>query len=99
MIPEQKPGELQQIPVRVVPDRRGHDGEERWEPSDEPTQLERIIASQFRRGIPIPLTAQEQTQLQRMSLEQRCDFMAKVVVFTARATQKWIKKTEEGPPK
>lgn len=67
--------------------------EERWEPADEPTRLERIIASQFRRGIPVPLTPKELQDQQRMSLEQRCDFIAKLVVWTARGIEKHIKET------
>ena len=73
-------------------------GEERWEPRDEPTRLERIIASQFRRGMAVPLTVKEQQDLNRMSLEQRCDYVAKVMVWTARATEKHIRETEERRP-
>jgi len=68
-------------------------GEERWEPADEPTRLERLIASQFRRGLPTPLTPKEQQQLLGMSLEQRCDYIAKVTVWTARAIEKHIRET------
>lgn len=68
--------------------------EERWEPADEPTRLERIIASQFRRGIPVPLTPKELQDQQRMSLEQRCNFIAKIAVWTARSIEKHIKETE-----
>jgi hypothetical protein len=70
-------------------------GEERWEPSDEPTRVERILASQFRRGMPVPLSAKEQQDLNRMSLEQRCDYVAKVMVWTARAAEKHLRDTEE----
>jgi len=63
-------------------------------PPDEPTRLERIIASQFRRGIPVPLSPKEQQDMLRMSLEQRCDFIAKMVVWTARGVEKHIKSTE-----
>jgi hypothetical protein len=66
------------------------EGEERREPADEPTQLERLIAAQFRRGIATPLTPVEQQQLMKMSLEQRCDYIAKVVVWTAKAVQRHI---------
>jgi hypothetical protein len=69
--------------------------EERWEPADEPTRLERIIASQFRRGIPVPLTPKEIQDQQRMSLEQRCDFIAKITVWTARGIEKHIKATQD----
>ena len=68
--------------------------EERWEPKDEPTRLERIIASQFRRGIPVALTPKEQQDLLKMNLEQRCDYTAKIMVWTARATEKHIRQTE-----
>lgn len=67
---------------------------ERWEPGDEPTRLERIIAAQFRRGLPTPLTPQEQSTLLKMSLEQRCDYIAKVVVWTARGIEKHLLATE-----
>jgi hypothetical protein len=70
------------------------DVEERWERPDEPTRLERIIASQFRRGIAVPLTPKEQQDQARMSLEQRCAFVAKIVVWTARAVERNIKETE-----
>jgi hypothetical protein len=70
--------------------RPQEEGEERREPADEPTQLERLIAAQFRRGIPTPLTPKEQQDLMKMSLEQRCDYIAKVVVWTAKKTQKHI---------
>jgi len=83
---------------RIDPTRPTHSqpqsGEERWNPTDEPTRLERIIASQFRRGMPVPLSVTEQQKLNGMSLEQRCDFVAKVMVYTARATEKHIKETE-----
>lgn len=69
-------------------------GEERWEPTDEPTQLERLIASQFRRGLPVPLTPVEQQKLMSMNLEQRCDFIAKTVVWTARGVEKHIRETD-----
>lgn len=72
------------------PGHRYNDVEERWEPSDEPTRLERLIASQFRRGIAVPLTPREIQDQQRMSLEQRCDHIAKIVVWTARAIEKHI---------
>ena len=62
--------------------------------ADEPTRLERIIASQFRRGMPVPLTPQEQQKLMTMSLEQRCDYVAKVMVWTARAVEKRIVDTD-----
>lgn len=73
-------------PTHTQPDG----GEGHWEPADEPTRLERIIASQFRRGMPVPLTPKEQQDLMKMNLAQRCDFIAKVMVWTARATEKHI---------
>jgi hypothetical protein len=68
-------------------------GEERWEPNDEPTRLERIIASQFRRGMPTPLTPKEQQEVLKMSLAQRCDYVAKIMVWTARAVEKHMDET------
>jgi hypothetical protein len=44
--------------------------------------------------MPVPLSVTEQQKLNGMSLEQRCDFVAKVMVYTARATEKHIKETE-----
>lgn len=76
------------------PAHRQVDVEERWEPLDEPTRLERLIASQFRRGIAVPLTPRELQEQQKMSLEQRCDYVAKIVVWTARALEKHIRETE-----
>lgn len=77
--------------------RQGHrserDVEERWEPADEPTRLERIIASQFRRGIVIPLTPRELQAQSNMSLEQRCDYVAKIVVYTARSIERHLRET------
>jgi hypothetical protein len=70
-------------------------GEERWEARDEPTRLERIIASQFRRGIPVALTPKEQQDLLKMSLEQRCDYTAKIIVWTSRGIEKHIRETEK----
>jgi hypothetical protein len=87
--PERKPAIT---PTHTQPDG----GEGRWEPLDEPTRLERIIASQFRRGLPVPLTPVEQQKLMQMSLEQRCDYIAKIVVYTARATEKHIVETAKG---
>jgi hypothetical protein len=68
-------------------------GEERWERNDEPTRLERIIASQFRRGMPTPLTPKEQQEVLKMSLAQRCDYVAKIMVWTARAVEKHMDET------
>ena len=70
------------------------DGDERWEARDEPTRLERIIASQFRRGIPVALTPKEQQDLLKMNLEQRCDYTARIIVWTSRAVEKHIRETE-----
>lgn len=77
-------------PTHTQPDH----GEGRWEPSDEPTRLERLITSQYRRGLPVPLTPVEQQKLLGMNLEQRCDYIAKVTVYTARATEKHIRETD-----
>jgi hypothetical protein len=64
------------------------------------TRLERLIASQFRKGgVLIPMTPHENAKFLRSSLEQRCDFVAKVVVWTARGLEKHIKLTEAGVPK
>jgi hypothetical protein len=81
-------------PIRPTHSQPQADGEERWEPQDEPTRLERIIASQFRRGLPVPLTPVEQQNLLKMNLEQRCDFIAKTVVWTARGIEKHIHNTD-----
>lgn len=82
-------------PVTITPTHTQPDGGEgRWEPADEPTRLERIIASQFRRGIPVPLTPAEQQKVMTMNLEQRCDYFAKIVVWTARATEKHIRESD-----
>lgn len=64
------------------------------ETADEPTRLERIIAAQFRRGIPVPLSPKQQQDMLHMSLEQRCDYIAKIVVWTARGVEKHIKASE-----
>lgn len=64
------------------------------EPADEPTRLERLIAAQFRRGIPVPLTAKETQELGRMSLAQRCDHIAKIIVWSARSVEKHIAQSE-----
>jgi hypothetical protein len=74
--------------------RAQNEVEERWEVRDEPTMLERVIAAQFRRGIAVPLTPKELQDQQRMSLEQRCDHVAKIIVWTARAIVKRIRETE-----
>lgn len=76
-------------PTHSTPDTR-----EPWEPADEPTRIERLIASQFRRGLPVPLTPVEQQKLSQMSLEQRCDYIAKTVVWTARAVEKHLRDTD-----
>jgi hypothetical protein len=76
-------------PAFTAPETR-----EPWEPADEPTRLERIIASQFRRGLPVPLTPVEQQKMLAMNLEQRCDYIAKMVVWTARATEKHIRESD-----
>jgi hypothetical protein len=80
-------------PVRRPTHTQPDSGEGRWEPSDEPTRLERLIAAQFRRGLPVPLTPVEQQRLLGMSLEQRCDYIAKAVVWTARGIEKHILET------
>jgi hypothetical protein len=77
-------------PTHTQPDG----GEGRWEPLDEPTRLERIIASQFRRGIAVPLTPAEQQRVMKLNLEQRCDYFAKVIVWTARNIEKHIHETD-----
>ena len=75
---------------RVGPAHTQPETRELWEPSDEPTRLERLIAAQFRRGIPVPLTPVEQQSMLAMTLEQRCDYIARVVVTTARAAERHI---------
>lgn len=64
------------------------------EPADEPTRLERLIAAQFRRGIPVPLTPKETAELGKMNLTQRCDHIAKIVVWTARGVEKHIRESD-----
>jgi hypothetical protein len=64
------------------------------EPADEPTRLERLIVGQFRRGIPVPLTAKETGELGRMNLAQRCDYIAKIIVWSARAVEKQIRESD-----
>jgi hypothetical protein len=91
--PEPKPKPSAFTPTHTQPDG----GEGRWEPADEPTRLERLICSQFRRGLPVPLTPVEQQKLMSMSLEQRCDYIAKVAVWTARQIEKRIGETETRP--
>lgn len=71
-----------------------HGEEERWNPADEPTRVERLIAAQFRRGIVVPLKPKEQQDLLHMSLEQRCDYIAKICVYTARHIEKHLLATE-----
>ncbi len=77
-------------PTHTQPD----DGEGRWHPADEPTRLERLIAAQFRRGMPVPLTPAEQQKLLQMNIEQRCDYIAKVIVWTARQIEKRLAESE-----
>jgi hypothetical protein len=62
---------------------------------EEPTRLERLICAQFRRGIPIPLNPKEHQAMLAMSLEQRCDYVAKVVVIAARHVDKHIQATKD----
>jgi hypothetical protein len=64
------------------------------EPADEPTRLERLIVGQFRRGIPVPLTPKETADLGKMSLAQRCDHIAKIIVWSARAVEKHIRDSD-----
>lgn len=64
------------------------------EPADEPTRLERLIVGQFRRGIPVPLTPKETQELGKMNLAQRCDHIAKIIVWSARAVEKHIKESD-----
>jgi hypothetical protein len=61
---------------------------------DEPTRLERLITAQFTRGVAVPLSPREQQDLIRMNLAQRCDHVAKLCVWTARAIEKRILETE-----
>jgi hypothetical protein len=79
-------------PIRPTHSRPPDD--EAWEARDEPTRLERLIASHLRRGIATPLTPTEQQGLLRMNLQQRCDYIAKVIVWTARALEKHIDETD-----
>jgi hypothetical protein len=79
---------------RMRPTHSVPDAESPHATADEPTRLERIIASQFRRGIPVPLSPKQQQEMLQMSLEQRCDFIAKIVVWTARGVEKHIKATD-----
>ena len=81
-------------PKPLRPTHTQPEGEDRFEPADEPTRLERIIASQFRRGIAVPLSPVEQQKLLQMNLEQRCDYIAKIVVWTARGIEKHIRLTD-----
>jgi hypothetical protein len=64
------------------------------EPADEPTRLERLIAAQFRRGIPVPLTPKETAELGKMNLAQRCDHIAKIIVWSARSIEKHIRESD-----
>lgn len=69
---------------------------ERWDPADEPTRLERLICSQFRRGIPVPLSAKEQQEMLALNIEQRCDYIAKIAVWTSRAVEKRLRESDPG---
>lgn len=64
------------------------------EPADEPTRLERLIVGQFRRGIPVPLTPKETGEMGKMSLAQRCDHIAKIIVWSARAVERHIRESD-----
>ena len=64
------------------------------EPADEPTRLERLIVGQFRRGIPVPLTPKETGEMSKMSLAQRCDYIAKIIVWSARAVERHIRESD-----
>jgi hypothetical protein len=64
------------------------------EPADEPTRLERLIVGQFRRGIPVPLTPKETGELGKMNLAQRCDHIAKIIVWSARAVERHIRESD-----
>jgi hypothetical protein len=70
---------------------------ERWEPADEPTRIERLICAQFRRGLPVQLTPRELQDMAKMSVWDRCDYVAKIAVRTARACEYELLRTE--PPK
>jgi hypothetical protein len=62
--------------------------------ADEPTRLERLIVGQFRRGIPVPLTASETQAMGKMNLAQRCDHIAKIIVWSARAVERHIRESD-----
>jgi hypothetical protein len=82
------------------PDQEQHDGpreRERWEPADEPTRVERILCAQFRRGLPVQLTPRELQDMAKMTVWDRCDYIAKIAVRTARAAEQELLRTE--PPK
>jgi hypothetical protein len=79
-VPEAPPGQS------VMPNRQDY--------FEEPTRLERLICAQFRRGVAVPLAPQEHARMMAMSLEQRCDYIAKIVVWTARDVIKHIKSTD-----